>query len=78
MELIRVYCKEVRKKADLDEPLIMFEDATLKDVCEKLHRDFTDNFKFARVWGSSKFDGQVIRKLGYKLKDKDVVELHMR
>ncbi|MDA1196792.1 MAG: 50S ribosome-binding GTPase [Nanoarchaeota archaeon] len=78
MELIRVYCKEVRKKADLDEPVIMFEDSTLKDVCEKLHRDFSDNFKFARIWGSSKFGGQVIRKLEYPLKDKDVVELHMR
>ena len=77
MELIRIFLKEVNKKADMEEPLIMFKGCTIRDVCLKLHRDFMDKFKFARVWGSSKFDGQLFRKLDKVLSDKDVLELHM-
>jgi len=77
MGLIRIFLKEVNKKADMEEPLIMFEGCTIRDVCLKLHRDFVDKFKFARVWGSSKFDGQLFRKLDKVLSDKDVLELHL-
>ena len=77
LRLIRIYLKEFNKKADMDEPLIMWENATIKDLCLKLHKDFVDKFRFARVWGSSKFPGQHITKLSYTLKDKDIVELRM-
>ncbi len=77
LDLIRLYCKEVGKKADLDVPLIMKRSSTIRDVCNKLHRDFVGRFKFARVWGSSKFPGQKL-SLGYPLRDGDVVELHLR
>ena len=69
--------KEYNKKADMGEPLIMWQGCTLKDLCLKLHKDFVDKFKFARIWGSSKFPGQHIKKLNYELKDNDVVELRM-
>ena len=76
--LIRVFLKEVNKPADMDEPLIMFKGCTIRDVCSKLHRDFVDKFKFARVWGkSAKFDGQIFNKMDKVLEDKDVLELHM-
>lgn len=78
LKFLRAYCKEAGKKADMSEPLILMEGATLQTMCEKLHRDFVKNFKFARIWGSSKFPGQEIRKLTYELKDGDVAELHMR
>ncbi|MBS3140994.1 50S ribosome-binding GTPase [Candidatus Woesearchaeota archaeon] len=78
LNFIRVYCKEMRKEADLNEPMIMFKDATLRDMCSKLHKDFIEKFKFSRVWGVSvKHQGQKIMKLEHKLKDKDIVELHM-
>ncbi len=76
---IRVFCKEQGKKADMEEPMIMKSPATLRDVCEKLHKDFVSKFTFSRVWGKSvKFDGQVIRRLEHELKDEDVVEIHTR
>jgi hypothetical protein len=78
LKIIRVYLKEYNKKADMNEPLIMWEGATLKDLCLKLHKDFVDKFKFAKIWGSSKFPGQHIPKLNYELKDKDIVELRMK
>lgn len=74
--LIRIYLKEIGKEADLVEPLIMFKDCTVENVCNKLHRDFVRKFRFARVWGSSKFPGQR-QMLKYKLKDKDILEIHI-
>lgn len=77
--LVRIYCKEQGKKADLEEPLIMAQGSTLKDVCAKLHRDFADKFRYARVWGKSvKFDGQMIRRPDHRIKDQDIVEIHLR
>ena len=79
MNFIRIYCKEAGKKAHLDEPLIIFRDATLKDMCSKLHKDFITKFKFARVWGeSAKFEGQTLRRLDHTIMDGDIVELHMK
>jgi len=78
LDLIRVFLKEVGKKPDMEEPLIMFKGCKIRDVCEKLHKDFISNFKFARVWGkSAKFDGQLFKKMDKVLEDKDVLELHI-
>ncbi len=76
LDLMRVYCKEVGKKADLDVPLILKKGTTVKGMCEKLHRDFVTKFKYCKVWGSSKFPGQKL-SLKYTLKDGDVVEIHL-
>ena len=78
LRIIRIYLKEYNKKADLVEPMIMWENSTLKDLCLKMHKDFSEKFKFARIWGSSKFPGQHITKLNYELKDKDIVELRLK
>ena len=78
LDLIRIFLKEPGKEADLKEPLIMFKKCTIKNVCEKLHRDFVSKFKFSRVWGkSAKFDGQKLH-LHHKMIDGDILELHMR
>lgn len=78
LKLISVYCKEVGKKADLDVPLIMTKNSTLKDMCMKLHKDFLNKFRFSRIWGkSAKFPGQKIRKLDHKLEDGDIVQIHL-
>lgn len=78
LDFMRIYMKEPGKEADTEEPLITFKNSTVRDVCEKLHRDFIKNFKFCRVWGnSSKFDGQKLM-LNHTLMDGDILELHMR
>jgi len=77
LELINIYLKEVGKKADLEIPLVMNKDCTIRNVCSRLHQDFITKFKYARVWGNSaKFGGQMLR-LKHKLSDGDVVELHL-
>ena len=77
LNFIRIYLKEPGKEADMDEPLIMKKGCNIQDVCEKLHRDFINKFRFTRVWGkSAKFAGQRLM-LNHKLKDKDIIELHL-
>ncbi|MBN2142308.1 GTP-binding protein [Candidatus Woesearchaeota archaeon] len=79
LRLIRIYLKEPSKDPDMNEPLIMKKGSTIKDVCEKLHRDFVSKFKFVRIWGkSSKFPGQKLLKLGHVVEDEDVLEIHLR
>ena len=78
LDFIRVYCKEVGKKADMGVPLIMRKGNTLRDVCIKLHKDFVSKFRFARVWGkSARFEGMILRKLEHVLQDNDIVEIHL-
>ena len=76
LELVRIYLKEVGKKPDLNEPLILRGKVTIRGICNKVHRDFTNKFKNAKVWGSSKFDGQIYG-LDKEVKDKDIVEIHL-
>jgi small GTP-binding protein len=78
LDLMSVYLKEPGKEADMEIPMIMFRTGTIRDLCEKLHKDFVQKFKFSRVWGkSSKFGGQKLM-LGHKLKDGDIVEIHLK
>ena len=78
LRIMKIYLKEYNKKADMEEPLIIWEGATLKDLCLKLHKDFVDKFKFAKIWGSSRYPGQKIVKLSYTLHDGDIVELRIK
>jgi small GTP-binding protein len=78
LDLMSIFMKEPGKEADMDVPMIMFRNATIRDVCEKLHKDFVAKFKFARVWGkSAKFGGQKL-SLNHHLKDGDVIEIHLK
>jgi len=78
LDLIRIYLKEPTKPADMDVPLIVFRGSRVRDVCNKLHKDFVSKFRFARIWGpTAKFDGQKIMTK-HKLKDGDILEIHLR
>jgi len=77
LQFIRVYLKERNKPADLDEPMIVQRGATIRTICDKIHRDFAKKFKCARLWGSSKFPGQIVKKMSKKLQDGDILEIHL-
>jgi uncharacterized protein len=78
LDFIRIYLKEPRKEADMKEPLIVQRNFTIGDVCNKLHKDFYEKLKFARVWGTSaKFPGQRLMH-HHVLQDLDVLEIHIR
>lgn len=74
--IIRVYTKQPGKKKT-KVPIALKKNSSIKDMAEYVHRDFIKKFKFARIWGkSAKHDGMRVG-LNHKLKDLDVVELHM-
>ena len=75
---MNIYLKEVGKKPDMDEPLVVRRGSTIEMICRKLHKDFVRKFRYARVWGpSAKFDGQMFKKMTKVLKDGDVLEIHL-
>ncbi|MBU0530674.1 MAG: GTP-binding protein [Candidatus Aenigmatarchaeota archaeon] len=76
LDVIRIYLKKIGKEPDMEDPIIFRKSVTVEGVCKKIHQKFLDSFRYARIWGSSKFPGQKIG-LEYTLKDKDIVELHM-
>lgn len=75
LKIIRVFSKIPGKPADLSRPYTLKKESTLLEFAKIVHKDFGEKLKFARVWGSGKFEGQVVNK-DYVLMDKDVVELH--
>lgn len=77
LALMRVYTKDIKKKA-AEKPIVFHGQATIKQVCEKVNKIFLQKFLFARVWGKSvKFPGQQVG-LNHKVKDKDIVEIHLK
>ena len=75
LKFIRVFLKPQGKDADLAEPLIVRQGATVENVCETIHRDFRRKFRYANVWGdSAKFPGQTVG-LNHILHDEDVLTL---
>jgi hypothetical protein len=78
LNFMRIYMKEPRKEADMEEPMIIFKGATIRDVCNKTHKDFAKKFRFARVTGpSAKFPAQRLM-LKHFLQDGDILEIHLR
>lgn len=77
LAFIRIYLKPRGDKID-DEPLIMNQNCTIRDVCLKIHRNFVKDFKHAYVWGSSvKFSSQKVG-LDHVLNDKDVLRIILK
>jgi ribosome-interacting GTPase 1 len=74
LDVIRVYAKPPGRDADLSAPFVMKKGGTVEDFAAKVHKDFLDQLKAARVWGSGAYDGQTVSR-DYVLHDGDVVEL---
>ena len=76
LDIIRVYTKVPGQKADFDDPIILERGSTLADAAEAVHKDFRARLKYARVWGSGKHDGIMVKR-DHILQDGDVIELHL-
>ncbi len=74
--IIRVYSKPPGKDPDLSMPYTVPVGSTVMDVAEKVHKDFVTKLKYARIWGSAKFDGMRVERT-HVLRDRDVIELSM-
>ncbi|HEY9245946.1 MAG TPA: TGS domain-containing protein, partial [Candidatus Methanoperedens sp.] len=75
---IRIYLKPQGKPPDMDEPLIVRSGSTIGDICDRLHRDFRNRFRYAQVWGdSAKHKGQRAG-LDHVLYDNDILTIILR
>ena len=76
LQIVRVYTKAPGKKPEKKPtPYVLKRGSTIVDVATTVHKDIAQNFKFARVWGKAKFEGQMVER-SYVVQDGDLVELH--
>jgi len=76
LEILRVYTKEPGKKPDLEQPYVLKHGSTVLDVAASIHRDFASQLRYARIWGSEKYQGQSVQK-NHRVEDGDIIELHL-
>ncbi|MFC2012027.1 GTPase [Chloroflexota bacterium] len=76
LDIIRVYTKTPGQKPDLNDPIVLQRGSTTEVAATEVHKDFSARLKFARVWGSGKHDGVMVRR-DHILQDGDIIELHM-
>ena len=74
LDIVRVYSKPPGKDPNFDAPFVMKRGGTVEDFAGKVHLDFVERLKSARVWGHGVFDGQQVGR-DHVLHDGDVVEL---
>ena len=76
LQIIRVYTKQPGKSADRESPFTLPIGATVADLARTIHRDLSEQLRFARLWGSTVFDGQTVHR-DHVLAEGDVVEIHL-
>ncbi len=76
LEIIRVYTKVPSKEPDRKAPFVLKKGSRLEDLASKIHKDFLEKLKYAKVWGKDVYDGQMVQR-DHILQDGDVVELHI-
>lgn len=77
IRVIRVYTKIPGKKADIGNPYVLPAGCTVIEAARAIHKDMVDTMKFARIWGSEKYDGQRVER-DHVMEDGDVIEIHTR
>jgi len=76
LQIIRAFTKAPGKEPKYTEPVALRKGDTLFDLAMIIHKDFANNLKYARVWGSNTYEGQKVSK-DYIICDKDIVEFHI-
>lgn len=75
--IMRVYSQAPGEQAKLHLPFVVHLGSTVEQFAGKVHQDFVENLKSARVWGkSAAFEGQTVSR-EHELQDGDIVELSM-
>lgn len=75
LDFVRIYMRRRTGETDYEEPMIVRNGSSVLEVCNKVHRNIKDEFRYALVWGkSAKFGGQRVG-ITHKLMDEDVITL---
>jgi ribosome-interacting GTPase 1 len=73
--IVRVYAKPPGKEPSMQAPIVLPRGATVLDMAGAIHKDFAEKLEYARVWGSTRFNGQRVQQ-DYVVQEGDVIELH--
>ena len=76
LKIMRVYSKPPGTEPDYSAPFVMHLGGTVEEFAAKVHKDFLERLKSARIWGKGVFDGQMVGR-DHVLHEGDVVELRM-
>lgn len=76
LNVVRVYSKMPGKKPDFETPFVLKKGSTLIECAGRIHKDFTEKLKYAKLWRKGKYDGMMVSR-DFVLEDKDVIELHI-
>ena len=76
LRIMRVYTKQPGKPAQQDQPFTLPVGSTVAELARTIHKDIQTQFKFARIWGPSAFDGQTVQG-EHVLQEGDLVEIHL-
>ncbi len=76
LNIIRVYSKSHGQKPDRSSPFVLKKGSTIADFACKVHQDFAQKLKAAKIWGVAVFDGQMVQR-DYVLQEGDIVELQI-
>ena len=76
LDIIRVYTKAPGGESDLTEPVVLKKRSTVGDVALSIHKDFFAKLRYAKIWGSGKFGGQMVKR-DHQVNEGDVIELHI-
>jgi ribosome-interacting GTPase 1 len=74
--IIRIYARPPGREPDFSAPFVMERGSTVEDFADKVHHDFAEKLKSARVWGSGAFEGQMVGR-DHVLQEGDIVELRI-
>jgi hypothetical protein len=74
--VIRIYTKAPGKPIDLSAPFVLKKGSRVLDAARRVHKDFAERLKYARIWGSERFDGQMVNR-EHVLADGDIIEFHI-
>ncbi len=76
LEIVRVYSKPPGKEPSTQSPVILSKGSSIVEMAAAIHKDFARQLKYARVWGSTRFDGQRVQR-DYVVQEGDIIELHI-
>jgi len=76
LKVVRVYSKLPGKKPDLATPFVLKKGGTLIECAGRIHKDFSEKLRYAKLWRKGKYDGMMVSR-DFVLEDKDVIELHI-
>ncbi|CUM62784.1 uncharacterized protein PRCAT00000342001 [Priceomyces carsonii] len=75
LNLMRIYTKRRGIQPNFNDPMVVRENSSIQQVCDAIHRDMKNNFKYALVWGSSAKHSPQKCGLNHPVHDEDVIQI---